>query len=238
MIVNEFIPLSISSFHSYLLEKFNIDINNIPENDWTKLVCKSYCKNIINSKYCFKKIKKVNSNNINICSKCCEKLKLKTYKRNKVQKCKKNNDIDNNEDSGFFTETDNELYTIPKIISSENMTTKLNSKIDLSCNINNISKKEDCKNKEYIKFGDLDFKLNNKSLYLIDILHKNSITENNVRKHINNINDNICFGSLKFKIDEKNNKTLYHDDINKNISENKICNIKLKKRVLLKINIL
>lgn len=88
MIENEFIPISISSFHKYLLENFKIDINEIPNDEWNKLVYKNYCKNITNNKYCFKKIKKIDLNNINICSKCCEKMKLKTYK-NKIKKCKK-----------------------------------------------------------------------------------------------------------------------------------------------------
>jgi hypothetical protein len=247
MISNEFIPLSISSFHKYLLENFNLDINNIPNKEWNNLIYKNYCKNIINNRYCFKKIKKIDPNNIDICSKCCEKMKLKTYKKNKIKKCKKkekiNKDIDNNEDSGFYTETDNENYTNSKLDVTQNMMINLNpNKYNKNCTQTESQShsfsletftsttfiSENCKNKGYIKFGDLNFKLNDKHLYLTDFLHMDHYGYNSLPKnYINNINNNIYFGNLKFKIDKKENK-----------SENKICDSKLRKRILLKINIL
>lgn len=248
MIENEFIPISISSFHKYLLENFKIDINEIPNNEWNKLVYKNYCKNIKNNKYCFKKIKKIDPDNINICSKFCEKMKLKTYK-NKIKKCKKrkkiNKDIDNNDDSGFYTETDNEICTNFKLDVKKNKIINLNSN-NYSYSENNTQNNnkpcsfsfeniisttftsEKCKNKGYIKFGDFNFELNDKHLYLTDFLyinHYNNINNNKPNPYV--FHNNICFGDLNFKIDKKEIK-----------SENKICNLKFKKRILLKINIL
>lgn len=200
MIENEFIPLSVSSFNEYLLKKFNINIDNIPDEDWDKLIYKNYCKNNINNKYCFKKIKKVESN-INICSKCCEKMKLKTYKRNK-KKCKKkekNNENKNiDEDSGFYTETDNDI---------ENKS-KLNYE-----GIHKIKDTKEHENSNYIYFGSIGIKSekNYNKIQLKD--EKNELINNN---YINNSNY-IKFGDLHFKL---NKSEFSIEEVNDNISGN------------------
>jgi hypothetical protein len=76
MISNSFIPISIPHFQEYLLEKFNVNINEIPYEDWNGLIHNNYCKNIINNNFCLKKYKKTISNVENndlMCSKCCER---------------------------------------------------------------------------------------------------------------------------------------------------------------------
>jgi hypothetical protein len=171
MITNTAIPIHIPFFYNYILTKYNINIYEFPIDDWREMIHINYCKNIIDNKFCLKKYKK-DLIGIDFCSKCCEKKKIKRKNVYKKKKCKESN---TNNDSGFYSETDN------------------NADVE---NINVFPE-----NKKYIKFGNIDVELNNKNNYLINNL-QNLKSENNVNHYIN---DNfITFGELTINIEQKN----------------------------------
>lgn len=82
MLNNSFIPISIPFFHDYLINKFSVNIYEIPNEDWINIICNKYCKNIVDGKFCLKKHKKhiPNAENNRLCSKCCEKKGIKRKK--------------------------------------------------------------------------------------------------------------------------------------------------------------
>lgn len=215
MISNSFIHISIPNFQEYLLNKFNIDIYEIPTEDWKDIIYNNYCKNIINSKFCLKKCRSIKANTGYLCSKCCEKKKLKRDPVYKKKKKIENVNNDNIYDSGFYTEAEDNIDRSIKKIENEylpqlqNTTKKIysNSDIQASCN-NNISKENKNVEINYIKFGDLDFELDKKYIYLVNNIHQNIKSNKTIINH-NYINDKyITFGELNFKIGkiDKSNK--------------------------------
>lgn len=211
---------------------FNIDINDIPLEDWNKLIYKNYCKNTIDNKLCLRKIKKLYLDNKDICSKCCEKKGLKKYKRKSRKLQKKNTQKINNEDSGFYTETDNEIDKVTLIKENTNEKPKPNTSI-----FNDIKKDQKC-----IYFGDLEIKTDN--YRILNLCYPEKKQENIINKHINNhinrYDGYIMFGSLEVEIQKDKNKDISLEGISSN--ENKICNRelrnKIRKRILTKIKII
>lgn len=206
MLKNSFIPVSIPNLHSYLLNKFNVDIYNIPVDDWHRLICNSYCKNIINNTYCITKYKKDINNDSSFCSKCCER---KGIKRKKVYK-KKTKIILNNEDSdsGICTESDDKdnrfkskkcnIINKPtefKLLKNKNIfhdLSKIKKKILTKIKILIYFKKLYLNNKNnkqnnYIRFGSLKIPINNNNISSL-FLNKNynKINLNNIYSYINN----------------------------------------------------
>lgn len=215
MITNSFIPISITNFHNYLLHKYSIDIYEIPDNDWNNIIYDGYCKNIIDNKFCLKKYKISNLNNeYSFCSKCCKKKNIKRkpiYKKRKKIK-------DNNEDSGFYTETDNEME------SKVNETHAIELYNQHSKNVLNYSLNENIQDEK----NNFDAKIN-----IVNKFDKIYFKKDNINNHDNqynwttNYNDKyIQFGSLIFNLNQ-------HKDV-----ENKLCNKKLIKRILIKTKIL
>lgn len=225
MFENVFIPLDVSSFHNYMLNKYNINIYDIQLEDWSNMICSNYCKNINDNKFCFKKYKK--NLNLELCSKCCEKKKIKRESVYIKRKTKlKKNKINESNDSGYYTEIED---NINKNGNNNDYSSKMKENtINFGINGNNYmispndSREEygyihehhnekvynykDLKinNKErknkYIKFGSLKFELNDKNKNLINGL-QNLKSENKIINH--NINNNITFGSLTFEIKNK-----------------------------------
>lgn len=197
MIANDFIPISKNSFYEYILKRFNIDISNIPVEDWNNLIYKDHCKNITNNIFCFKKFKKINIDNTDICSKCCEKKGVKrkpAYKKRKNYNNSFKDITNNNEDSGFYTETDNDLENKSKF------------------NVLNYESIQDKDAKEHDKkYSKIQFKENEKKVLL----------NNN---YINNSNY-IQFGSLKFKIDQYEN--VKREIFNKKLKKRILTKIKI-----------
>jgi hypothetical protein len=188
MLTNSFIPIFIPNLHNYLLNKFNVNIYNIPIDDWHRLICDNYCKNIINNTYCIKKYKKdINDDNSLFCSKCCER---KGIKRKRVYK-KKTKIILNNDDSdsGVYTESDdkksntNYKPTEFKLFKNKNY-----NKIDLDNVYLYINNKQIEENKKYVK----------------DVLNSN---KENKHKY-------IMFGTLKVNINENAKINDYNDKNN------------------------
>jgi hypothetical protein len=239
--INNFLPISVLYFRDYLIKTFNIDINNIPLEDWNNLIYKNYCKNIINNKFCLKKIKKIGKD---ICSKCCEKKGLIKYKKTKIKKSKKDKEP-NSDDEGFYTGTDNETTTNKRSLNIEESI----NKNDLLFNID-ISKKDEfiknrnlkldnnlnsINNSKYMYFGDL--KVNIDGYEIDNLFSKNNINiVNNYNNYVNNCNGYIMFGSLEVEIQKDKNKDISLEVISSN--ENKICNIEFKKRILTKTKII
>lgn len=202
MILNSFIPISIQNFQEYLLNKFNIDIYEIPTEDWKDIIYHNYCKNIIDNNFCLKKCRNIKTNTEYFCSKCCEKKKIK---RDPVYKKKKKIENVNNVniyDSGFYTETEHNIDRSIKNVE-KNYFPKLQNATDTqtSCN-NNILKKNKKVETNYIKFGDLDFEVDKKYIHLVNNIHQNIKSNKTIINH-NYINDDyITFGELNFKIDK------------------------------------
>lgn len=220
MLSNTFIPFSIISLNNYLQKQFNININinNIPIEHFKELVDYKYCKNIIDGKMCIRPCKKINTikeNSEFICSKCCEK---KGIKRRRVYKLKKDKqkiiNMDENSDSGFYTEIDDNIKNTSN--SSNNSKQNIEDPIleNKSTNVINNKPKEfklSIKNKnksdDFISFGELDFKLNEK-----------------YRNITNTYNKQIIFGSLKIDIDKKDKIDII--EINKKFKINYKNNLK------------
>ncbi len=234
MNLNSCIPVSIPHFQEYLLRNFKININEIPLEDWSFLIYNNYCNNIIDNKLCLKKHKKIinlNTDNKYLCSKCCERKGIKRnpiYKKTKVKKVKENN---NKEESvNCVTQSPairfcNKLEStkIEKIEVLENYDIKNKSKIYIT------DEKDKYVNNNCIKFGDLDFNLDNKYRYLINNLYKNKLEKLKDGNHYID-NENIMFGSLKIDINNKkeiieNICSLNSKTNNKSIKDNTSLNI-------------
>lgn len=245
MDANLFIPFYIPALINYLKIKFNIDINNIPIHDLKSLVYYKYCKNITDGKLCVRPCKKANEIKEDeefICSKCCEKNKIKRKKVYRKKKKPKNNEqldnMNNGNESGYYSETDNNLYLKSNEIYGpiNNYSVKLqNLKYEKELSFNNeLSEKKENK----INFGDLEIELDNK--YLINNLRKLK-HENNVINH--NINNKyITFGSLNINIEADNiinNEKIVKKNkyINNKVLNNNENN-KIIKRIFTKIRIL
>lgn len=164
-----------------------------------------------------------------------QKNKIKRKKVYKKWKNKEKTDYtDNVNESGYYSEIDNNLIQLQN----------LNSEKDLSSELSN--KEEEKK----IKFGDLKFELDDKYKHLINGL-RNLKYKNNAVNHITN-NEYITFGSLNIKInnidgiDESNGGNTYtfantsynsfeFNDKRKKVYDNFLKN---KKRFFTKIKIL
>lgn len=232
MLSNTFIPFSILSLNNYLQKQFNININNIPIEHFKELVDYKYCKNIIDGKMCIRPCKKINTIKENedfICSKCCKKNGIKRKRVYKLKKVKqKKSNMDENSDSGFYTEIDNNIKNTSK--SSNNKKQKIEEPIfrpnyiinnkpkEFKLSIKNKNETDNC-----ISFGELDFKLNEKYRNITNTIYKNH--EKNNSKIINNkYNKQIIFGSLKFDIDKKDKIDII--EINKELKKNYKNNLK------------
>lgn len=213
MIENTFIPLNITSFHNYMLNKYNINIHDISIKEWEDMIHPNYCKNIIGNIFCFKKHKKNMLEN-NFCSKCCER---KGIKRNNIYKKKKKqiniDNVNNLDDSGFYSELELNNDINDNILKTQHTNNKKvpMQNLDYEKNIDNNL----INNRKFIKFGDLKFNLDTKYEYLMDKV-QNLKSENKNKSH--NINDNfITFGSLFFNnIKKINNSTLFFSSIEQN----------------------
>lgn len=196
MIENKFIPLYIPYLHEYLLNNFNVNIYNISINDWNKLICNDYCKNITNNMYCFKKYKKINGDNVEFCSKCCKK---KGIQREKVYKTRKHRKKEINNDSAFESDSYNDKIR------------------------NNITSSKTIDKKIYIQ---KNFQLNNEELLINNNLKSNKIIEDikfkNIKKRI--IIKIKCLINLK-KLYEKSKNTINTiKENNKNNFQTKVIN--------------
>jgi hypothetical protein len=214
MFKNSFIPVFIPNLHNYLLNKFNVDIYNIPIDDWHGLICDNYCKNIINNTYCIKKYKKdINDDNSLFCSKCCEK---KGIKRKKVYKKKTKNTLNNEDsDSGVYTESDdkNNKFNYKNINVKHFSLNKFSNTINEPTEVKLLQNKNNC--------HDNLFKIKKRTLMKIKILiYFKKLYLNNKNKYKQ---DNyISLGYLNIDINNKNPYPLFS---NKNYNKINLNNV-------------
>lgn len=180
MLKNSFIPISIPILHDYLMNKFSINIYEIPINDWSNLICNNYCKNFIDDHFCLRKHKKMmlDMENKGLCSKCCEKKGIKRSKVYKQRKKKTKHILDNTEDSdsGVYTENDDnrngENFSLNKNYKNNDYNNNLSEfkkrifmKIKFLIFFKKLYLNNKNKSNNYISFGSLDVEINNNNNY-------------------------------------------------------------------------
>lgn len=210
MIINEFVPFSMSALTDYLYKNFNVNIKDIPTEDFKSLIYYKYCKNIINDEICVRSCKKIDTLNRNedfICSKCCEKKKIKkdkVYKKKKKKEKMKTDEMNIHDDSGYYTDIDN---------LGDNKIQYQNLKSEKELLFNSCDTNKNNEKRNFIKFGNLDVELNNEYEHLINNLPKNKY-ENKILNHYIN-NKYITFGSFNIKI---KNKIYFYNSLFDNIN--------------------
>jgi hypothetical protein len=154
MIINEFIPFSMSALFNYLYKKFNINIKDIPIEDFKSLIYYKYCKNILNDEVCIRPCKKIKKDKVyyytDIDNLGDNKIQFQNLKSEKNLLFNSYDTNKNNEKKKYITlgsfniKIKNNIYFSNSLFNNINIVEKENNK-----NLNSIFDNND--NKDYIK---------------------------------------------------------------------------------------